>query len=153
MKRKRFPLPRLAGLIAAAALIAVGLTAPALAADYGKQKVVYHFNGGDSKVIFAGLGNILNHLKAVGQENLDVVAVAHGDGLNMFHKKTTTPEIQSRIKALRMQGVKFGVCKNTLVSKKIDMKDLEGTSEKDFVQAGVAEIAHLQQKGYVYIKP
>lgn len=150
---KILSLPRLVSLAAASLLISTGLAMPAAAADYGKQKVVYHFNIGDPKVLFAGLGNIMNHMKAVGQENLDVVAVAHGDGLNMFHKKTTTPEIQSRIKALRMQGVKFGVCKNTLVSKKIDMKDLEGTSDKDFVQAGVAEIAHLQQKGYVYIKP
>ncbi|MBI3392831.1 MAG: DsrE family protein [Nitrospirae bacterium] len=142
-------------LVPAMAVLAVtvALAMPAAASEYGKQKVVYHFNNGDSKVIFAGLGNILNHIKAVGQENLDVVVVAHGDGLNMFHKKTTTPEIQSRIKALKMQGIKFGVCKNTLVSKKIDIKDLEGTNEKEFVQAGVAEIAHLQQKGYVYIKP
>ena len=41
---KTLSVPRLAGLIAAAALIAVGLAAPVLAADYGKQKVVYHFN-------------------------------------------------------------------------------------------------------------
>ncbi|OGW61116.1 MAG: hypothetical protein A2V83_10455 [Nitrospirae bacterium RBG_16_64_22] len=148
MKKRLLLVPSIAVLA-----VTLAFAMPASAADYGKQKVVYHFNNGDPKVMFAGLGNILNHMKAVGQENLDVVAVAHGDGLNMFHKNTTTPEIQSRIKALKMQGVKFGLCRNTLVSKKIDMKDLVGTSDKEFVQAGVAEIAHLQQKGYVYIKP
>jgi intracellular sulfur oxidation DsrE/DsrF family protein len=40
------------------------------------------------------------------------------------------------------------------VNKKINYKnDLFDVSEKDIVPSGVAEVATLQQKGYVYIKP
>ena len=38
--------------------------------------------------------------------------------------------------------------------KKIDYKnDLFDVSKADIVPSGVAEVANLQQKGYVYIKP
>ena len=64
------------------------------------------------------------------------------------------PRHQQKVISLKQEGVVFEVCNNTLVNKKINYKnDLFDVSEKDIVPSGVAEIANLQQKGYVYIKP
>jgi hypothetical protein len=50
--------------------------------------------------------------------------------------------------------VKFNVCKNTLVGKKIDAaSQLYDMDEADIVPSGVAELAKLQAEGYTYIKP
>ena len=44
--------------------------------------------------------------------------------------------------------------RDTLKGRKINYKnDLFDVSEKDIVPSGVAELAKLQQQGYVYIKP
>lgn len=146
---------RAAGISAAACVVlALAAGHAAAAPDYGKQKVVYHLNNGDTTTINKSLGNMLNHIKAVGPENAEIVAVVHGDGIAMFDKKTTTPEIQAKIKNLKMQGVKLTICNNTLTAKKIDFeKDLEGTTDVPIHPAGLPELVKLQQKGYIYVKP
>ncbi|OGI38832.1 MAG: hypothetical protein A2140_04030 [Candidatus Muproteobacteria bacterium RBG_16_62_13] len=135
------------------AVLAIGaLQAGALAAD--KQKAVYHVNGGDAKQHLATLNNIQNHIKAVGKDNLDLRVVMHGNGLDLVKEAKTNKELSSRIDKLKLQGVAFNVCKNTLTGKKLDYKkDLYDVSEKDIVPAGVAELAILQSKGFAYIKP
>ena len=49
----------------------------------------------------------------------------------------------------------FQVCANTVKGRKVDVYgDLHDVDEKqDIVPSGVAELAHLQAKGYTYIKP
>lgn len=55
---------------------------------------------------------------------------------------------------LKGQDVGFEVCNNTLKGRKIDYKqDLWDVNAEDIVPSGVAELAILQSKGYVYIKP
>ena len=61
----------------------------------------------------------------------------------------------SKIDNLKDQGVAFQVCANTVKGRKVDVYgDLHDVDEKqDIVPSGVAELAHLQAKGYTYIKP
>ncbi|OGI43397.1 MAG: hypothetical protein A2150_04380 [Candidatus Muproteobacteria bacterium RBG_16_64_11] len=126
----------------------------ALAADYAKQKVVYHVNDNNEKLLAAVLKNIQNHIKAVGKDNIDIKVVMHGNGLDLLKVANTNPDMQSKVANLKSQHVGFQVCANTLKGKKINYKnDLFDVSEKDIVPSGVAEIAKLQQQGYVYIKP
>ena len=132
---------------------------------YGKQKVVYHINYDDPKAQAGALRNIQNHINAVGAENLDLKIVLHGKGLTLLldpdaventKLKTgnATDEIQAKITGLKEQGVDVQVCSNTLKGKKIDYEaDLYDVDKADIVPSGVAEIAHLQAQGYVYIKP
>ena len=121
---------------------------------YAKQKVVYHINTDDPKTLKAALGNIQNHINAVGKDNIDLKVVMHGDGLELLKIANTNPDMQSKIVNLKGQKVEFEVCNNTLVGRKINYKnDLFDVSEKDIVPSGVAELAKLQQQGYVYIKP
>ena len=60
----------------------------------------------------------------------------------------------ARIDGLKDQGVSFNVCANTVRGRKVDMEtDLYNVSQGDIVPSGVAEVAKLQQDGFVYIKP
>lgn len=135
-----------------AALLASGLVA---AGDYyGKQKVVYHLNNNDDATLKAAMGNIQNHINAVGKENIEVVLVMHGNGVDLLKKANSDPDMQSKVINLKEQGVKMAVCKNTLTGRKINYKnDLFDTTEQEIVPSGVAELARLQQMGYVYVKP
>ena len=119
-----------------------------------KQKVVYHINYNDEKQLNAALGNVKNHVKAIGADKLDIKVVMHGNGLDLLKIANTDLNMQQKVIGLKKDGVAFQVCNNTLVSKKIDYKnDLFDVSKADIVPSGVAEVANLQQKGYVYIKP
>ena len=119
-----------------------------------KQKVVYHINFNDEKQLNAALGNVKNHINAIGKDKIDVKVVMHGNGVDLLKTANTDLDMQQKVIGLKKDGVAFEVCNNTLVSKKINFKnDLFDVSQKDIVPSGVAEVANLQQKGYVYIKP
>lgn len=133
---------------------------------YGKQKVVYHINYDDPKTQAGALGNIQNHINAVGAENLDLKVVLHGNGLALlldpealtrldkFKHANADQNMTARIDSLKSQGVAFNVCENTVRGKKVNIEtDLYGVDKKDIVPSGVAELARLQGMGYTYIKP
>ncbi len=131
---------------------------------YGKQKAVYHMNVDDAQTQTATLGNIQNHISAVGSENIEVKVVMHGDGVSLVMEPdalkgtkmkaaNATPEIQAKISGLKQQGVKFEICANTLKGRNVPMNALYDTDEADIVPSGVAELSRLQQMGYTYIKP
>ena len=133
---------------------------------YSKQKVVYHVNYDNPKKQGGALRNIQNHINAVGKENLDIKVIMHGNGLSMlvdpdslahlpkFKKANGNQKMTAKVDGLKDQGVSFSVCANTIRGKKVDMAgDLHDVSKKDIVPSGVAELAHLQDAGYSYIKP
>ncbi len=135
-------------------LLALGAAGCATTEGYGKQKVVYHINSDDDKTLNAAVGNIQNHINAVGKENIDLRVVMHGNGLALLQKAKDNQDTKSKVDKLKMQGVAFNVCANTLKGKKLNYKsDLYDVSEKDIVPSGVAEIAHLQKLGFTYVKP
>lgn len=133
---------------------------------YSKQKVVYHINYDDPKQQKSALGNIQNHINAVGAENMDIKVVLHGNGLSLllepdslshlpkFKSANADQNMLPRIDNLKSQGVVFNVCNNTVQGRKVNVnKDLYDVVESDIVPSGVAELSHLQAKGYTYIKP
>jgi hypothetical protein len=114
---------------------------------YGKQKVVYHIN-------------------AVGKENIEIRVVLHGNGLAFLTepdplekltrlKHANATEITTaKIDGLKSRVVAFNVCANTVRGHKADRETaLYNVIHDDIVPGGVAEVAKLQQDGYVYIKP
>jgi intracellular sulfur oxidation DsrE/DsrF family protein len=143
-------------LVALALLGASFSAAPAIAGNYAEQKVVYHNSGApkdDPDYFRRMLGNVGNHIAAVGETNVEFVVVAHGGGLDMLQQATDDPDLAGRIDALNAKGVRFVVCANTLKSRHIRIADLYGADEGDIVPSGVAEIAHLEQQGFVYLHP
>jgi intracellular sulfur oxidation DsrE/DsrF family protein len=157
---KRFNL-LLATLLLALPLVSGNL----LAEGYGKQKVVYHINYDNPQQQAGALGNIQNHINAVGAENLELKVVLHGNGLSLLtypealgntklKHANADDQMQAKIDGLKSQGVGFQVCANTLKGKKINLEnDLYNTDKADVVPSGVAQLAHLQAQGYTYIKP
>ncbi len=124
---------------------------------YGKQKVVYHinYNGGeDSKAYRGAMRNIQNHINAVGAENMDIKVVLHGNGVYLLRDAKSNDKLQMAVTSLKSQDVSFHICNNTLNGRKISYeKDLFEVWKEDIVPSGVAELSHLQQQGYTYIKP
>jgi intracellular sulfur oxidation DsrE/DsrF family protein len=141
--------------LAMMALLSLGLTmGTSYAGDYGKQKVVYHINMDDPKVLKAALGNMQNHINAVGKDNIDLRVVMHGPGIALLQIANKDADFADKISNLKRQGVHFNVCNNTLVHKHINYKnDLYDVSKDDIVPSGVAEIAHLEEQGFAYVKP
>ncbi len=136
--------------------LALLLAATPILADssYGKQKVVYHLNSDEDRTLNMALINVKNHISAVGRDKIELVVVMHGDGVGLLQKAKNSPELQSRILDLKRQGMGQRVCQNTLKNKKLDyQRDLFDVSQQDLVPSGVAELARLQQQGYVYVKP
>jgi len=141
-------------------VLSLMLTAPAIDAEagerYGKQKVVYHINypgGKDDKKYRGAMRNIQNHINAVGADKLDLKVVIHGNGIAMMQSAAKKGKVQTAIAGLKAQNVGFHVCANTLKGRKIASKDLYEVFDEDIVPSGVAELSHLQQQGYTYIKP
>lgn len=119
-----------------------------------KQHVVYHINFNDEAQLKAALGNVQNHINAIGKDKIDLKIVLHGKGVDLLMVAQNNLDMQEKIIKLKNQDVTFQVCKNTLTGRKINYKtDLFDVSEKDLVPSGVAQLAILQQQGYVYIKP
>ena len=146
--------------VAAALLSLVFLLVPPASAQdqsrYGKQKVIYHLNvdgGPEDKSYLQALRNIQNHIDAVGKDNIEIRVVMHADGILLLKNATTNLRLQSQVVNLKNQKVAFLVCDNTLKGRKIDAKDLFELEKSEIVPSGVAELALLQSKGFVYIKP
>jgi uncharacterized protein len=138
----------------ALAAVMMALPGTALALDYGKQKVVYHINGGDAQQNQAALRNIQNHINAVGAENMDIKVVMHGAGLNLLVNAKDNENLRAAVDNLKLQNVEFQVCNNTVVGRKLDIStDLYDAKESDIIPSGVAHLSHLQAQGYTYIKP
>lgn len=141
-----------------------GMAGASQASRYAHQKVVYHINYYGAKKQAGALRNIQNHINAVGAENLDVKVVLHGNGVavllepdglegSKMKEANADDEMQARVAGLKQQGVAFNVCANTLKGRKVDAAYLYDTDNADIVPSGVAELAHLQSRGYTYIKP
>ncbi len=144
---------------AAAALAAVGLgsraaaqTAGAPRSVGGRHRVVYQLSEGNDQAVRA-IGNLRNHL--AGAPNTRIVVVALGYGVDFLVEGARDARgntFDAAVGALAGMGVEFRVCRNTLTARQIPENKL--LLETRIVQAGVVEIARLQQdEGYAYIKP
>jgi intracellular sulfur oxidation DsrE/DsrF family protein len=142
-----------AGLIVAATLFALNATRVEAAKNgYEHQKVVYHLN--DIEHAKAAFRNIRNHLNAVGDDNVDIIVVTHSGGALALvdgESDSRGNTFEGDIAALANRGVKFQICNNTIKGKGIDRNKINLNAE--VVPSGVAQLAHLEQQGYVYVKP
>lgn len=145
-----------ASLVLATSAYAVDVSKPAKN-GYHQQKVVYHID--DVHMAKAALRNVRHHLDAVGDKNVDIIVVTHSSGafalvdgaMGKKDKAGKVINLSDQIAALANRGVKFEICANTIRGKKIPKNKINEYAK--VVPSGVAEIANLEQKGYVYIKP
>ena len=147
-------------LIMTSLLFALNVSAvdPAKANNgYQQQRVVYHIN--NIHTAKGALRNVKNHLNAVGDDNIEIIVVTHSSGafsmvdgsMGKKDKKGKTYNFNDQIASLANRGVKFNICANTIRGKKIPTEKINENA--DVVPSGVAHVAHLQQQGYLYVKP
>ncbi|WML89411.1 DsrE family protein [Thiothrix lacustris] len=140
-----------------------GVPAPKVADDYyaGAEKVIVHVSmDGDEKKYMGVLGNVSNYIKALDAtgKKTDAIIVMNGDGLGLL---TTAKQVEmnadaklpAKIAELKEKGVKFEVCYNTLIGRKIKFEDLYDAKPEDVIPSGVAEAGRLQSQGYQLLKP
>lgn len=120
---------------------------------YAPQKVVYHINYDDPKRVAATFTNITNHINEVGEDHIDIKAVVHGPAIKYFIEASDDQAKQTALDALRLNDVQFVICGNSLDGFKVTREDLYEVEEADVVKAGLPEIVHLQQQGYIYVRP
>ena len=155
------------GIIAATALISLVATSAFAAGPahdgkalngYDKQKVVYHVN--NIHTATGAFRNAKNHLNALGDKNIEMIIVTHSSGafalvdgaMGKKNKKTgKVYNFSDQVAGLANRGVKFEICANTIRGKHINKNLINENAE--IIPSGVAEVAFLQQKGYLYVKP
>lgn len=140
---------------AAAAQPADPMTAPPPRGYYVFQKVVYQNDGGlpnDRAYFGMLLHNLHAHIAATGGK-VEIRVVSFARGVTLFQLAKTDPELAQGIDDLKAKGVRFLVCRNTMRAMKLRPEDLYKVSPQDVVPSGVAEIARLEGKGFVYIHP
>lgn len=119
---------------------------------YNQQKVVYHINNVNSA--YGALRNVKNHLNALGDKNIELIVVTHSSGAFAMVDGTKDKKghsFEDQIQKLANRGVKFTICANTIRGKKINKNKINLNAK--VIPSGVAEVAHLQQMGYYYVKP
>jgi len=119
---------------------------------YNQQKVVYHVN--NLQTANGALRNVKNHLNALGDKNAEIIVVTHSSGAFAMvdgSKDKKGNSFEDTIQKLANRGVKFTICANTIRGKKIDKNKINLNAK--VIPSGVAEVADLQQKGYLYVKP
>lgn len=114
------------------------------------SRVVYHLAGGNH--VKANLRTLKNHLDA--EPNLEVIVVAHSDGVDFLLQGAKDNDGQPYaevLRELRARGVHFRVCANTLTRQQIDISAV--VPEAVLVPSGIAEISRLQKRdGYTYMR-
>ena len=167
--------PRFLSLAAVALAAALGFAAAPYAADmiqtpdampdwvarrpadiYAPQRVVYHLKdgGGLFNRHYKGVLKVAeNHVAALAPGKVDLRVVMQGDGVDLLAWARRDEAARRAVDALKAKGVRFEVCRNTLLQRRInpDVR-LHGVAREDVVTTAVGEIGALEQKGYVYIK-
>lgn len=121
--------------------------------QYQEQKVLYHVNYHEQSRINETLVNVTNHIEALGEERVDIKVMMHGKAVEYLMAAVKDEGKQMQLDSLRMNGVQFLVCGNTLNGYNITADDLYEVEPQDMVQAGLPAIVDLQQKGYIYVRP
>ncbi|NBC37190.1 hypothetical protein GTZ99_11535 [Novosphingobium sp. FSY-8] len=147
-------------------IIGVGLGLPGLAMGkarqvpatqpyYVFQKVVYQNDSGwpDDKAYFNRLLRHIGAHIAATDGKVEIRVVNFAAGVKLFVIAKEDAELAKAIDGLRAKGVRFLICNNTMQGMKLTPADLYGVKPDDVVPSGVAEIARLQGKGYVYLHP
>lgn len=117
-------------------------------AKKAKHQIVFQFTNAidtlQQKAFVRQLENLTDHWPEAQYE-----VVLYNQGVELVFQNNIT--YQNRLMALKKKGVRFVVCENTLKNRKISKENLQ-QDIVEYVEAGIAEIVLLQEKGWSYIK-
>ena len=112
-----------------------------------KHNIVMQLTSDDAKV-HKGLVKQLNNLKDGWGGDLSVEVVLHGPGIDFL--RDSISKMAADVSKLKLRGVVFAVCENSLRERKVDKSEIIQGSE--FVRMGIGEIVMKQEEGWSYIK-
>jgi uncharacterized protein len=152
----------LAGALAAACALSL-LTAtqprPAVAAEnnaladkpFADHHLVLQLSDDDAKKQSLVISVAYNLLKFYGPDRIAIEVVAFGPGIALLRADSPNREL---VDSLVAQGVKFDVCMNTVetVERETGRRVPLNPNAKP-VEAGVAQILALTEKGYTLVRP
>lgn len=115
-----------------------------------KIKVVFHIDTENISTFELMLANIINLMKDIGSENLDIIVLANGTAVKNFVKESNM-KYSTQLEELHRKNVKFYVCNNSLNLHKINKDHLFEFCE--VIPAGITKLIELQRNNYIYIKP
>ncbi|MBI4193776.1 MAG: DsrE family protein [Betaproteobacteria bacterium] len=115
-----------------------------------QEKMVYHI--ANSEDVATALRNVANLLEI--SPDARIVVVANNQGVDFLLRgardRDGTP-YEPAVSRLKVRGVDFRVCNNTLARRRIDSSQV--IPEAKLVPSGIAEISRLQtREGYAYMK-
>lgn len=117
------------------------------------RQFIFPITSGDEHEISHVLSSASNVMKFYGPEKCEIVIVCYSQGIKTLLKKAYffDKDIQKRVRSLMTYDVEFIACGNTMVTYKIDKKELLGGVE--VVTAGIVELIERQKSGWTYIRP
>ena len=97
------------------------------------------------------LNNAQNALDAMGAQNVQIVVVAYGPGLNMLIKGS--PDTQ-RIASMDAEGIEFDACHMTMEAMAKTLGHMPVLVPQAVIEpGGVVRIMQLEAHGFAYVKP
>jgi uncharacterized protein len=113
------------------------------------RRIMLQLTSDEPKIMNAVLTNAANLQKFYGPDNVEVVIVAFGPGMEALYGKTSP--VADRVSSLMHYDVKFAACANTMEATQHKAEEL--ISGVEVVPAGIAEIVERQLRGWVYVRP
>ena len=113
-------------------------------------KAVFHVDQNEEPVMNLALTNVLNLLKAVTDQDYDLVVLFNGPGVKLVSGDCTAANHEF-IKDLVARRVRFQVCQNAL--KRFEIAKENVIEECEIIPAGIVALIDLQKDGFAYIKP
>ena len=141
----------LAGAICTPAAFAQ--SAPPAAADkpFAEHRLVLQLSDRDPAKEALVLSVANNLLKYYGPDKIAIEVVAFGPGIDLLLAKAAN---RSKVDSLISQGVVFDICMNTVNTIERETgKPLDLNPKAVQVEAGVAQIIELAEKGYTPVRP
>lgn len=152
-----FVLPRRVAACLLALLLALAVAMVAQAGDPDatdpRQRIVYHINVDDPAHHLNALQYLQSHFEAVGAGAMQARVVLHGGGIHLLEYAHGNVELRGLVDVLKLQGVEFRLCGNTMESRGVRLDELYDAEPADRVPSGLSELMRLQREGYTYIKP
>lgn len=149
-----------AGLACLAQVVAFASVSPSFAEDkdtalsehpFAEHRLVLQLSDDDGKKQRLVLSVANNLLKFYDPDKIAIEVVAYGPGIALL--LVDSPN-RSAVDSLVVQGVRFDICMNTVETIERDSgKPLQINPKAHRVEAGVAQILTLTEKGYTLVRP
>lgn len=118
---------------------------------FAEHRIVLQLSDNDPKKEGLVLSVANNLIKAYGPDKIAVEVVAFGPGIDLLRTESAN---RARVESLIAQGVRFGVCVNTLDTIERETGKRPAILPKAIpVQVGVGQILSLTENGYTLVRP